>query len=197
MNLPYMDCMGTCFLVRNIWTKAGILNDVFRLTIGNTLPTSIHWIWGERSAAWRRKQSTNPCERDSYLDVCLESQTTNPNHQLTISIPLEIPIEPWGPWFYKYRIRLPASMSYTGTTEYEPPGKIKKNRQYRVWTPKIEFDSLFWAGEASRQHVQNGGRQLLGGSNFPKPKKWSNSTLHNPFCTGFAWPRCGWKHNTL
>ena len=62
-------------------------------------------------------------------------------------IPLEIPIGPWGSWFYRYRIKLPAPMSHRSTTEYEPPGKIKKNGQYRIWAPKIEFDSLFWGGE--------------------------------------------------
>ena len=30
-----------------------------------------------------------PCERDCYLGVPLESQTTNPNHQLTIILLME------------------------------------------------------------------------------------------------------------
>ena len=82
-------------------------------------------------------------------------------------------------------------MSHTRTTEYEPPGKIKKNRPYRVWAPKIEFDSLFWAGkgggggkfravpnQANQQHVQNGALRLRG-IWIPKKKQTQPWTTHS------------------
>ena len=83
-------------------------------------------------------------------------------------------------------------MSHRSTTEYEPPGKIKKNGQYRIWAPKIEFDGLFWGGEgglgdkfravpnqANQRHVQNGAFKLLGGSSFPKNDQTQPCTTHS------------------
>ena len=122
-----------------------------------------------------RARMFTPGGFDSVPECCLKPSS--------LDIPLEIPIGPWGSWFYRYRIRLPAPMSHRSTTEYEPLGKIKKNGQYRIWAPKIEFDGLFWGGEggggggckfravpnqANQQHVQNGALRLLGGSSFPK-----------------------------
>lgn len=60
-------------------------------------------------------------------------------------IPMGIPIGPWMSWFYRYRIGLPGPMSHNRTTESNSQEKNKNNRQYRVWAPKVEFDSLFWS----------------------------------------------------
>ena len=133
--------------------------------------------WSSHGLAWWDLVDWNTTGIPFFGDHCLGvwivfCWTTVINHLVTASqgidpletiwtsspaiaknVPLEISIGPWRSWSSKYRIRLPAPMS---------PAKIKKNRQYSVWVPKIEFARLAGRTESFSQQSLNPLYPLLG-----------------------------------
>ena len=102
---------------------------------------------------------------------------------------LEILIAPWGSWVYSYRIRLSAPVSFMSSTEFGTPRKNQEKSPVqsmstqewvcKSWFGREERGALKFRAvpnQASTPHVQNGALRLHSGT---------NSTLHDPFCTGF------------